>query len=63
LGSARGVIIDMAKLLVEIDFAKSMSEAKRLIKQGAVGIDGKRVGRFVWYEPEGEGTRIKKNGA
>ena len=30
--------IDMAKLLVEIKFAKSISEAVRLIKQGAVRI-------------------------
>ena len=35
--------IDISKLLVVIRFAKSRSEANRLIAQGAVSIDGKKI--------------------
>jgi len=37
--------IDISKLLVVINFAKSRSEANRLIEQGAVSIDGERLSR------------------
>ena len=35
--------VDISKLLVVIHFAKSRSEANRLIAQGAVSIDGKKI--------------------
>jgi len=35
--------VDMSRLLVGIDWAKSRSEANRLISQGAVSIDGKKI--------------------
>ena len=35
--------IDISKLLVAIGFAKSRSEANRLIPQGAVSIDGRVI--------------------
>ena len=31
------------RLLVDLDLAKSQSEAKRLISQGGVAVDGQRV--------------------
>jgi tyrosyl-tRNA synthetase len=38
--------INLNDLLVEIDFAKSKSQAKRLIEQGAVKIDDKKVTQY-----------------
>jgi len=35
---------DISRLLVEIRLAKSRSEANRLISQGAISIDGKKIG-------------------
>ena len=37
------MFIDMAKLLVEVKLAKSIGEANRLIKQGAVKIHPPKV--------------------
>ncbi|GAJ13852.1 unnamed protein product, partial [marine sediment metagenome] len=34
---------DISRLLVEIGLVESRSEANRLIKQGAVSIDGKKI--------------------
>ena len=42
---ARTVVgYDISRLLVEINLAKSRSEANRLISQGAISIDGKKIG-------------------
>jgi len=38
--------ISLNQLLVDIDFAKSKSEAKRLIEQGAVKIEGKKITQY-----------------
>jgi tyrosyl-tRNA synthetase len=50
IGQAQGAttpnippVVNMNRLLVEIGLAKSHSEAGRLIAQGAVEIDGKKV--------------------
>lgn len=36
-------LVDLPKLLVVVNLAKSRAEAKRLIKEGALEIDGKKV--------------------
>jgi len=38
---------DIARVLVAIGACKSISEAKRMIQQGAVEIDGRVVGRYT----------------
>lgn len=35
--------VKLAKLIKEADLSPSVSEAKRLIKQGAVHLDGERI--------------------
>ena len=37
--------MNLSHLLVNIELAKSIAEAKRLIKQGAVEIDGVKINR------------------
>ena len=44
--------MDIVDLLVQIGAAKSRSEAKRLLKQGAVKIDGQKVGINTKVEVE-----------
>ncbi len=44
--TVRVFIVDMSKILVAIGACKSRSEAKRLIKQKAVLIDGETAGRM-----------------
>ncbi|MFH0846806.1 MAG: tyrosine--tRNA ligase [Chloroflexota bacterium] len=41
-------LVSMPLLLVELDFAKSRSEANRLIEQGAVDVDGNTVIEPYW---------------
>ncbi len=42
---ALGELVDVGKLVVALGATESRSEANRLIKQGAVEIDGEIVGR------------------
>ena len=46
--------IDVSRLLVEINLAKSRSEANRLIAQGAVSIDGEKISSTI--------ARVKSGG-
>jgi ribosomal protein S4 len=46
------MIIDMIKVLTKSGFASSNNEAKRLLREGAVEIDGKKVSQR--YVPMGE---------
>ena len=42
-----GEEINVVALVLELGACKSKSEAKRLVRQGAVDIDGKKVGRIA----------------
>jgi ribosomal protein S4 len=48
------VLIDMRKLLVAVGFAKSKCEAMRLIKQGSVKIDGRKINSHLAYYEGGK---------
>jgi tyrosyl-tRNA synthetase len=48
------LILDALKRLVEIGLAKSKSEAYRLIKQGAVSVDGRKLeNHYLIYDESG----------
>jgi tyrosyl-tRNA synthetase len=40
----------ICQLLKQIGFAPSTSEARRLVSQGAVRVDGKPVGLDFWFQ-------------
>ena len=52
---------DLRKLLVSAGSAASASEAARLIKQGAIEIDGKRISDFVAEVKNGSVVKVGKH--
>jgi tyrosyl-tRNA synthetase len=51
---------DVRQLIVDGDLVGSMSEATRLIKQGAVKIGGERVTSFRWPVHDGDTMQVGK---
>lgn len=53
----------ICRLLVDLEFAKSSSEARRLISQGAVRVDGRTLGdvNFEFRETQHEVVEVGKN--
>ncbi len=50
-----GVVVPMANLLAAANLVKSTSEARRMIQQGAVSIDGQKVESIeTELSPQGE---------
>ena len=54
------VVVIVSKLLIAMGFTKGKSEADRLIKQGAVDIDGKRVS-FLAEVEDGSIVKVGKH--
>ncbi|MBI2405674.1 hypothetical protein HYV21_01320, partial [Candidatus Microgenomates bacterium] len=56
-----GADVDLIHLLVENKIAKSSSEVKRLLLQGAIEVDGKTINQPIFNVPqEGEILRFGK---
>jgi tyrosyl-tRNA synthetase len=54
--------VDLSALLVTLKAAKSLSEARRLIGQGAVSLDGERLNGTEQLSPKTAGTlRVGKH--
>ena len=60
--TGRPIVIKAATLLdalVEAELVKSKSEARRLIEQGAVDVDGRRIDDPAWALPTGQRLQVK----